>query len=199
MGPAYQSLIDHYEACLAAHGDSHLGVDWPNAEDAQTRYRVMLDVIRQRDRRVSLLDFGCGAGHLYEHLLRQDREDIEYLGVDASAKFVALSQRKFPSVPFQCIDALADGAALPRVDYAVMNGVLTEKRGLSYAEMCEYMEALLPRVFSCAREGMAFNVMSKHVDWERGRFVSRALRRIGGAGEAAAQPSLCDARRLRVV
>ena len=29
------------------------------------------------------------------------------------------------------------------------------------------MERLLPRVFAAARVGMAFNVMSKHVDWER--------------------------------
>mgnify|MGYP006179677761 CR=1 FL=1 len=27
-------LIDHYEACLDAHGDTHRGVDWPNAADA---------------------------------------------------------------------------------------------------------------------------------------------------------------------
>ena len=49
MRAGYQSIIEHYEACLARHGDSHLGVDWPNAADAETRYRVMLDVIRQPD------------------------------------------------------------------------------------------------------------------------------------------------------
>ena len=47
MRADYHTIIDHYEACLARHGDSHLGVDWPNAADAETRYRVMLDVIRQ--------------------------------------------------------------------------------------------------------------------------------------------------------
>jgi hypothetical protein len=33
--------------------------------------------------------------------------------------------------------------------------------------MQRYMERLLKRVFPSARVGMAFNVMSKHVDWER--------------------------------
>ena len=42
-GPDYSSIIEHYESCLAKHGDSHLGVDWPNARDAATRYGVMLD------------------------------------------------------------------------------------------------------------------------------------------------------------
>ena len=34
--PDYRSIVAHYEACLAEHGDTHLGVDWPNAEDVAT-------------------------------------------------------------------------------------------------------------------------------------------------------------------
>ena len=45
--PRYQSIAAHYEACLEQHGDTHLGVDWPNADDVETRHRVMLDVIRR--------------------------------------------------------------------------------------------------------------------------------------------------------
>jgi cytochrome c oxidase subunit IV len=48
-----------------------------------------------------------------------------------------------------------------------MNGVLTERRGVSYEDMQQYMQRMLLRVFPVARVGLAFNVMSKHVDWER--------------------------------
>lgn len=168
MADGYHSLVEHYERCLAEHGDSHLGVDWPNARDAETRYRVMLDVIAPApERPVTLLDFGCGAGHLYEYLLQQGRAEIEYVGVDASAQFVELCRRKFPHVRFHCLDVLAGDSALPEADYVVMNGVLTEKRGLAFDEMRDYMERLLVRVFRCARVGLAFNVMSAHVDWQR--------------------------------
>ena len=44
--PDYRSIVSHYEACLAEHGDNHLGVDWPKAEDVDTRHGVMLDVVR---------------------------------------------------------------------------------------------------------------------------------------------------------
>jgi SAM-dependent methyltransferase len=168
MRAGYHTIIDHYEECLARHGDSHLGVDWPNVADAETRYRVMLDVIRQPvGGAVALMDFGCGAAHLHEYLQRQERSDVKYLGVDASPRFVELSRRKFPAVTFYCADVLADDVALPAVDYVVMNGVLTEKRGLPFDEMREYMFRLLTRVFSYARVGLAFNVMSQHVDWQR--------------------------------
>ena len=168
--PRYRSIAAHYEACLEQHGDSHLGVDWPNAEDVETRHSVMLDVIRRPPERrpVRLLDVGCGAAHLYERILRDGGEDIEYAGLDIAEPFVALSREKFPGVPFHCLDVLtAPEEELPRCDYAVMNGVFTEKVDLSFDEMREFFQAMVARVFRLAELGIAFNVMSKHVDWER--------------------------------
>jgi hypothetical protein len=62
---------------------------------------------------------------------------------------------------------LREPEALAEFDYIVMNGVLTEKLTLSHDEMLAYTEELLSTVFSWARRGLAFNVMSKRVDWER--------------------------------
>ena len=56
----YRDIVKHYEACFAKHGDSHLGMDWPDQHDATTRYRVMLDLIPKDSGQVTLLDFGCG-------------------------------------------------------------------------------------------------------------------------------------------
>jgi SAM-dependent methyltransferase len=165
---AYHTLIEHYESCLAAHGDTHRGVDWPNAHDAETRYRVMFEVMPETTpATTSLLDFGCGAAHLCEYIERIGRGDLEYVGLDASPNFIDLCRRKFPERTFLCRDVLADDEPLPEVDYVVMNGVLTEKRGLAFDDMLDYMEQLLVRTFAAARVGMAFNVMSAHVDWQR--------------------------------
>ena len=48
-----------------------------------------------------------------------------------------------------------------------MNGIFTEKRGLSFDEMFDYFKELMKKVFVKAEKGIAFNVMSKQVDWER--------------------------------
>jgi SAM-dependent methyltransferase len=163
----YLSIVSHYEACLEQHGDSHLGVDWPKPDDVPKRYRVMLDVIKPGSERVSVLDFGCGAAHLNEYIRAEGLENIEYAGLDLSQKFVELARRKFPENKFFCLDLLDDSASLPVFDYIVLNGVFTEKRELSFDDMLSYFKQLLPRVFVHARTGIAFNVMSKHVDWER--------------------------------
>jgi SAM-dependent methyltransferase len=164
----YVEIVEHYESCLAKYGDSHLGVDWPKPQDAQTRYRVMLEVIpAPRPSNVKLLDFGCGTSHLYEHILASGATGIEYLGLDLSPKFVELSRKKFPKNYYICADILEDPDAVPTSDYVVMNGVFTEKRSLTFDEMLTYFERTLSAAFAKAERGIAFNVMSKQVDWER--------------------------------
>ena len=165
----YFAIVSHYESCLDRHGDTHLGVDWPKKEDAATRYQVMLELIKPepRIRQVRLLDFGCGASHLYEYIQKTRRDEIAYVGLDLSEKFVTLSRSKFPENQYYCVDILDEGVSIPRFDYILLNGVFTEKRGLSFEEMFSYFTRLLREVFAYAEIGLAFNVMSKHVDWER--------------------------------
>ena len=168
-GRRHLGIVAHYEDCLERHGDNHLGMDWPNAEDVPTRHRVMLEAIRSEDARepLTLLDLGCGGSHLYEYIREHKVDNVEYSGLDLSPKAVELSQKKFPENTYYCVDVLDPATDLPRFDYVVMNGVFTEKRDLSFAEMRDYFERMIVKVFDLSARGIAFNVMSKHVDWER--------------------------------
>lgn len=169
--PTYHSIVKHYESCLEQFGDTHRGVDWPKPEDAETRYRVMLDLLRfdpfPLAGRKRLLDFGCGAAHLFDYLQKIKLDDLMYAGLDISPKFIELCRAKFPGTPFYCADLLEDQHGLPQTDYMIMNGVFTEKRELSFAQMFEYFSAMLVHAFPLVKRGLAFNVMSKAVDWER--------------------------------
>ena len=48
-----------------------------------------------------------------------------------------------------------------------MNGLLTERVSLGVDEMRELAESIVAAAFRVARVGIAFNVMSAHVDWQR--------------------------------
>jgi SAM-dependent methyltransferase len=168
MNTKYQNIITHLESCLAKHGDTCLGVDWPNKQDAEKRYQVMLEVVRetQQDSQ-SLLDFGCGASHLFGYMLNAGITGLRYYGLDASEKFCTLSRSKYPNNQYICLDILLEPDKLDQFDYVVMNGVFTEKLDLTFDEMFEYFKNVLRAIFSKVRKGIAFNVMSKAVDWER--------------------------------
>lgn len=170
----YLGLITYCESFLERYGDCHLGVGWTRGrETADERYRVMLDVIGEDRRgvedarRVSLLDFGCGASHLYEYILRHGPRNIEYTGLDLSEIFIRLCTKKFPSIKYYNVDILCEPEALPEFDYVVLSGVFTSKCLLSFEEMFSYFREVVAAVFAKARIGIAFNTVSKLVEWER--------------------------------
>ncbi|HLW74168.1 MAG TPA: class I SAM-dependent methyltransferase [Gammaproteobacteria bacterium] len=161
------TLREDYERRLREYGDNPLGVGWPNPQDAELRYRVMLDVIRPGAATNSILDFGCGTGALLENIRHHGRRDIHYTGTDNSEKHLALCRQKFPDVNFISGDILNDAPGLGEFDYIVANGVFTLKASLTHAEMFGFLSSALQKLWLHARLGMAFNVMTKHVDWER--------------------------------
>lgn len=163
----YLKIVSHYESCLEEYGDTHLGVDWPNQLDAAKRYRVMLDLIRDKKKGVMLLDFGCGTARLYDYISDHQLDNFEYAGLDISEKYIHVAREKYPTIPFYRVDILNDSVRLPQFDYIILNGVFTEKRELSQDEMWLYFKAMIKQVFQFAKKGIAFNVMSSHVDWER--------------------------------
>ena len=106
--PPYAEFVTFAESFLH-HGDSPRAVGWLR-DDADTRYRVMLDVIRPSERPVTLLDFGCGLAHLYDYILRHALRGITYSGLDLSDRFLAAARAKFPDVTYYQCDVLDPAA-----------------------------------------------------------------------------------------
>ncbi len=170
MDDQYLKIAKHYEKCFQLHGDNHKGMDWPIADDVPKRYELMLQLIKESSTTIDLLDFGCGTAHMLDYLQQRasSNTNIRYAGADISAKFIEIAKKKFPEQEFYHVDLLkGKDYSLPIFDYIVMNGVFTEKRDLTFDEMWFFFRSLLSKVFSHAKKGVAFNVMSKAVDWER--------------------------------
>jgi len=170
MNQDFYKIVRHYEACFAEHGDSHLGVDWPKLEDVDKRYKVMVEMIRLDEtstREVSLLDFGCGTGQLNTYLKQNNLDSITYAGLDISEKFITHCRSKFPENQFYLLNLLDYDVMVPPYDYWVMNGVFTEKRDLSFDEMWVYFKQMILKAYRLTDRGLAFNLMSKNVEWER--------------------------------
>jgi SAM-dependent methyltransferase len=173
---AYLKIVDHYEQCLEKYGDSPEGVDWTRAEQVDRRYQVMLELINYRERSfdvcvpVDLLDYGCGLSHLYGYIQKQKLSWIHYFGLEISTKFYEMSRRKYPDQVYFLVDIL-EAEAEKKIgrdfDYVVMNGVFTEKRDLTYEHMWRYFKSVIKKVYPLAKKGLAFNLMSKQVEWEK--------------------------------
>lgn len=164
-------LRDHYERCLERGGATPQGVDWPNAPDLEARFATQLGVLDsvQPDRRpVVLLDLGCGPGLLLDYLTATARlQGVQYRGIDLSPAMESAARARWPGQSFEVRDILDQPLPPESVDVVVMNGVLTERQGIPRQRMVDMAEALVTAAFRAARYGIAFNAMSRHVDWER--------------------------------
>ena len=163
---SYLQIMEHYESCFAREGDSHKGVDWPNLYDANLRYKIMSDLFMGREN-IELLDVGCGLGHYLDYLNTHNiSQDIQYTGLDISPIFIQHCRKKYPDSKFIQHDLLV--SPLPfHTDFAVMNGVFTIKNAITQQAMFSFLKEMLHSIYSSCRVGMAFNLMSKNVDWER--------------------------------
>lgn len=165
---ALPDIVAFSEGFLEDYGhDSAQGVGDLRG-DQDSGHRVMLEMIRDPGSPVTLLDFGCGLSRLNDVLVREGPAGVTYVGLDVSDRFLEASRQRYPDVTYLKLDILADGIdELPEFDYVVMNGLFTYRGDRTDEELWAYMRALVNGVWPRVRQGLAFNMHSKQVDWER--------------------------------
>jgi hypothetical protein len=92
---------------------------------------------------------------------------VEYTGLDISDKYLSVAREKHPEVPFLKLDLCAHPESINSYDYIVMNGLFNYKGNYTQNEMLDYWLSMINIAFTHCNYGIAFNVMSKIVDWER--------------------------------
>ena len=139
-----------------------------------------------------LLDLGCGPGLLLDYLRATGRLETRGVrGIDLSPAMVAAARARWPDRDISCRDVVTNPLPEQSVDFVIMNGVLTEKQTLSHEVMAGIAKELIVAAFTAARVGIAFNAMSRHVDWQRPRALPLGIRRIERLPPRACQPALC--------
>lgn len=164
----WDTIVRHYEKCLAEYGSTPRGVDWPNGADLATRFGVMLELLAEGGDRPALLDLGCGPGFALDYLAATGGVDrVRYQGIDLSSAMIDAARARWPMYEFSCRNILTEPLPEQSVDIVIMNGVLTERVALSVESMTALAQSLVAAAFRIARVGIAFNVMNAHVDWQR--------------------------------
>jgi len=176
----YTSIQEYYEECFEKYGDTPQGLAWQDAESMEKRFEVMAGLLRGpwqgSDANTPLvglkiLDLGCGTGKFFRFLEKYKPLYLwnsYYVGMDISPKFIEFCKNKYPkTIEFLSQDILKDPLEPKSYDYIVMNGILTVKDKLSFDEMWSFAQDIIKAAYEGAARGIAFNVMSKQVDWER--------------------------------
>lgn len=165
MDPVTARLRHHYGSAFQAHGATSLGVDWGNdVSRLELRYEKMLAVCAgAHETPPSMLDAGCGYGGLLAYAERT-RRPLDYTGIEVCREMIDAARGTHPKARFLEGDVLElDHGS--QYDYVVCNGILTQKLETPGSEMDVYAARLVRKLFSLARVGVAFNVMTTKVNY----------------------------------
>lgn len=149
--------IKFFEYLLTEHKQGYKIVGYGNKNTQEIRFRVLTEIADLNDKTV--LDIGCGLGHLVDFLDKNDIK-VEYTGFDIIEKFLESARRIYPNRRFETWNIMK---RLPRekFDYVLACGVLNVRIGCNE----EYLKNFIERIFKICKHGVAINMLSTHADY----------------------------------
>lgn len=167
MSDISRKLGEHYGRAFAAFGATPKGVDWGESEDDHqlrlTRMLAVMDTGTSARDTPTMLDVGCGYGSLLS-LVQERSVSLDYHGVDICEAMVQTAAARFPSQRWTAGDFL-ELEFDTRYDYVVCNGILTQKLDTSIKDMNIFARTLIGKMFATCNVGIAFNIMTTHVNF----------------------------------
>lgn len=147
-------LQKHYKNLFTKYGDSFKTAQWSDERSQEKRFEVLLEVGDMRN--CSILDYGCGTGHLATYLNKMEIP-VNYTGVDIVEELIDCAQKKHAEHSF----FLVEDFITKQYDYIFISGVFNNKILDNRTFYRDKLMELLPY----ARKGIAFNMLSHYVDY----------------------------------
>lgn len=156
----------YYTGRLREHGATAKGVDWNSEESQRLRFK-QLARLWERDPQgedMSVIDFGCGYGALFEYL-HDCGGAFVYQGFDISEAMIREASTRARGRSMFTTNV----AELKRADYVVASGVFNVKLNADANTWDEYMTRTIEKLASLATRGFAFNALTSYSDPEKRR------------------------------
>jgi trans-aconitate methyltransferase len=168
MNPERQ-LRTHYQQLLAEHGDGPLATQM-SREGREFRFHKLLEIADLDG--ATVLDVGCGLGHLYP-ILRERYPAARYQGIDLVPEMAEAAAAKHPGISFRAIDLLTERLD-ERYDFVLLSSVFNN----AMPDATGYLESLLGRAWPLAARGLGFNFLSTHVNFTQPTMAYHAPERV---------------------
>jgi len=151
-----EHLREFYRNEFTLHGDNHSSVRYASRESQWRRYDILTEISDLSNK--TILDYGCGTGHLLEYLNEKNIGIKDYVGIELVPEFLAICKKKFPSGTF--FQSLQDYKK--SFDFGVVSGTFND----ALSNNRDFWMKAIGDIYLRCNDGIAFNMMSKYVDYE---------------------------------
>ena len=159
-----QKISRQYDELVKKHGFSMHALHAEGARYDQSHQDIKFQfVLSQLDERDSLLDVGCGLGHLAEYC-RGGGWKGRYTGIDISKGMVKAARKRLKTNDIHHMDILNDSYDWR---HDVVASIATLQQKPPYENPAVYLERMIARMFEICTKCVVFDVFSsKFAEYE---------------------------------
>jgi SAM-dependent methyltransferase len=165
---ALAGIRDLYTGNLATHGLTSKSVGWKDEASQLLRFDRLARVIDDADGDAggfAVNDWGCGYGAMFRYLDQRFGGRMRgYTGYDISPEMLAAAAAAIPSPRVRLV---LGADATEEADYSFVSGTFNVKLEAADADWDRYVKEQLVRLYARSRRGLAFNLLTSHVDWRQ--------------------------------
>jgi SAM-dependent methyltransferase len=157
----FEYIVKQYETKFREHGDSPAALLCPKGRQ-DLRFRA-IESLLNRDR-MTVLDYGCGLGHLFEYINAKN-ETINYFGIDIVPEFIFTCRQKYgKKADFRLIEP--DERISGSFDIVFASGVFNIKAGI-HSDSKEYAYRRIINLMAASKEVLVCDFLSGYVDFQQ--------------------------------
>jgi ubiquinone/menaquinone biosynthesis C-methylase UbiE len=125
-------------------------VAWTNRETQHKRFDILFNIgIGDSD---SILDLGCGLGHMVDYMLEKNKPILNYNGMDINFNYIVYAIQRHNSVNFSVGEIFNVNH---KYDYIIGSGIFTVAMPLDDILLA------IAEAYKYANKGLAFNFLNK--------------------------------------
>ncbi len=158
------NIRNYFQGCFEKNGESATGVDWNSPYAQETRFDQLLRVINP-EKPFSILDFGCGYGHLAEYLRKKGLNFTHYYGYDIVPEELEAGEKKYAGDTSVSFHSSLD--EIPTADYLTASGVFNICLNNDHATWTKHILDSLNVFNQKASRGFASNFLTSYSDADR--------------------------------
>lgn len=175
-----EKMKAHYRELLRKFGDGAESAQYSSRVSQERRFEILVQIADLNG--ASILDFGCGSGHLATYLNSRNME-FSYTGVDIVEEFFDVARAKNPGARFGLLEEFAQ----EKFDFVFVSGVFNNKRKGNR----KFYQDSLRTLFGMCTKGIAFNMMSTYVDYKDAGLFYESPERAFGFVKQELTPFVC--------
>lgn len=164
MSVNLKKVEELYTNNLKEFGIDSRSVGWNSPESQEMRFLQMAKVIDKSQESISINELGCGYGEFYKYLKDANYPVSEFIGYDISQAMLDAAREYLGED--EAVKLVHHDQVNQMADYTFTSGIFNVRFKEDPEAWINYIKDTLKCMYNNSRKGIAFNLLTKYVDFE---------------------------------